>query len=198
MTEEVGRRLINGVWVTNVEAQGGSGGDGITRVTSDDDTVTITNPTGPTVDLSAGGGSGPVKFAEVTVSSAELLAIDTDAVTLVAGVPGKVLNPISGYVIFLPDTTPYNPADMNIVWFSRPTAPFDNAGWATVGAGGLIDQTTSIYGQIIGTSGQPYASLEGGYYEVEGAPIALEAGTAPTDGDGSLVVGIYYTEITAP
>ncbi len=46
MTEEVGRRLIDGVWVTNVESQGGGGGGGITRVTSDDETVTITNPTG--------------------------------------------------------------------------------------------------------------------------------------------------------
>jgi hypothetical protein len=59
VTEEVGRRLIDNVWVTNVESQGGSGGGGITRVTSDDETVTITNPTGPTVDLSANGGSQP-------------------------------------------------------------------------------------------------------------------------------------------
>lgn len=39
---------------------GGGGGGGITDITSEDDSVTITNPEGPTVDLSvAGGGGGP-------------------------------------------------------------------------------------------------------------------------------------------
>lgn len=43
-----------------VDAAGGGGG-GITEITSEDESVTITNPTGPTVDLSAsGGGSQPI------------------------------------------------------------------------------------------------------------------------------------------
>ncbi len=91
MTYEVGRRLIDGEWETNVESQGGGGGGGITRVTSDDETVTITNPTGPTVDLSAGGGSQPgaltsTEFLITEEATADNLshaitAVDTEAFT---------------------------------------------------------------------------------------------------------------------
>ncbi len=60
MTQEIVRALVNGVWVTEVASQGGGGGGGVTEITSTDMSVTITDPTGPTVDLSVSGGSQPV------------------------------------------------------------------------------------------------------------------------------------------
>ncbi len=58
MSTEIVRELVDGEWVTTVAA-GGGGGGGVSEITSQDMTVTITDPTGPTVDLSAGGGSQP-------------------------------------------------------------------------------------------------------------------------------------------
>lgn len=49
--------LANG-WII-IHSTGGGGG-GITEITSVDDSVTITDPTGPTVDLSVTGGSGTI------------------------------------------------------------------------------------------------------------------------------------------
>ncbi len=67
MTQEIVRALVNGVWVTEVANQGGGGSGGITEITSQDNSVTITDPTGPTADLSVSGGSQPnlirVEFA---------------------------------------------------------------------------------------------------------------------------------------
>ncbi len=59
MTQEIVRKLVNGVWETVVSDQGGGPGGGITEITSTDMSVTITDPTGPTVDLSVSGGSTP-------------------------------------------------------------------------------------------------------------------------------------------
>ncbi len=59
MTQEIVRELVDGVWVTRPKDQGGSPGGGITEITSTDMSVTITDPTGPTVDLSVSGGSPP-------------------------------------------------------------------------------------------------------------------------------------------
>lgn len=47
-------------------AGGGSGGGSVDEITSDDDTVTITDPTGPTVDLSVEGGGGGWPSADGT------------------------------------------------------------------------------------------------------------------------------------
>lgn len=66
------RRLIGGVWQYVTVSENGAGG-GITEVTSDDNTVTVTDPTGPSVDLSAAGGSLPAVIA-VTFTAAQISA----------------------------------------------------------------------------------------------------------------------------
>ncbi len=57
--ESVGNAMIE---LLQDLAEGGGGG-GITEITSTDMSVTITDPTGPTVDLSASGGSQPGALA---------------------------------------------------------------------------------------------------------------------------------------
>ncbi len=69
MSTEIVRELVDGEWVTTVAA-GGGGGGGISEITSTDMSVTVTDPTGPTVDLSASGGSQPA-WEAVTVPTDE-------------------------------------------------------------------------------------------------------------------------------
>lgn len=46
-------------WKTVVDSTGGAGSGTVSLITSDDASVTIANPAGPTVDLSVTGGGGP-------------------------------------------------------------------------------------------------------------------------------------------
>ncbi len=146
MTEEVARRLIDNVWVTNVEAQGGSGGGGITRVTSDDETVTITNPTGPTVDLSAGGGSQPgaaIAKGPYPVGHADFAgAAYLDPFTIFTPTVGQVVLGIwidpATWVAFNADAT-----NMNV----GQNLDFDNLpnGWINGGSGWNATQTADAW-----------------------------------------------------
>ncbi len=62
MTKEIVRELLNGEWVTAVR-DAGSGGGSVSEITSTDMSVTITDPAGPTVDLSASGSQpGSVRW----------------------------------------------------------------------------------------------------------------------------------------
>ncbi len=85
MTQEIVRKLVNGVWETVVADQGGGPGGGITEITSTDMSVTITDPTGPTADLSVSGGAQPdlirVPFAFDTAS----INVGVDVHTFAAG-----------------------------------------------------------------------------------------------------------------
>ncbi len=68
MTQEIVRELVGGVWVTRAVNQGGGPGGGITEITSTDMSVTITDPTGPTADLSVSGGSQTVLVSTITAT----------------------------------------------------------------------------------------------------------------------------------
>ncbi len=65
------RELVDGEWVTTVGSSGGGGG-GVSEITSTDMSITVTDPTGPTVDLSASGGSQAVGCVLVASSSLDL------------------------------------------------------------------------------------------------------------------------------
>lgn len=185
MTEEIGRRLINDVWVTNVEAQSGGGGGGITRVTSDDETVTITNPTGPTVDLSASGGSQPLKTATVLVTSAEILALDSVPVTIVAGVPGSMLIPLL------------------VSYSTDGGTPYTNGGSNRLLVGGRSVGGLGNFGTIISdpasspTGWDPMGSGDASTVFVDG-DIQLGAGDPNTDGDFDVTVTVLYQEVVVP
>ncbi len=74
MTKEIVRELLNGEWVTAVRDSGGAGGGSVSEITSTDMSVTITDPTGPTVDLSVPGGGGGATLISVTFSPADVAA----------------------------------------------------------------------------------------------------------------------------
>jgi hypothetical protein len=67
MTKEIVRELLNGEWVTAVR-DAGSGGGSVSEITSTDMSVTITDPTGPTVDLSVSGGSQTVRVIRLPIA----------------------------------------------------------------------------------------------------------------------------------
>lgn len=65
---------------------GGSGGGSVDEITSDDATVTITNPTGPTVDLSVPGAAGTV--TEITSEDASVTITNPDGPVVDLSVAG--------------------------------------------------------------------------------------------------------------
>ncbi len=197
MTEEVGRRLIDGVWVTNVEAQGGSGGGGITRVTSDDETVTITNPTGPVVDLSAGGGSQPVKSATVTLTSADILALDATPFVVVEGVADTVLIPITamstcdgeGKTLYTVTGGNFIETDQYGI-FQISFSKFD-----------LLLATGNDTGGSIGIEplGAAFPGGTAALVDTAGHSIRIvNLGGANTDGDFDVTVTVLYQEVAVP
>jgi hypothetical protein len=80
---DIVRRLVGGIWKTETGDSGGGGG--ITEIESTDASVTVTNPTGPVVDLAASGGSQPEwlmngdgsPFNEVAPSQEGAVYVDT-------------------------------------------------------------------------------------------------------------------------
>ncbi len=105
MTQEIVRALVNGVWVTEVSNQGGGGGGGVTEITSTDMSITVTNPSGPTVDLSASGGSQPIKVVRVPFTHSDA---NTNGVSIYTPTAGELL--IDAFIIVTTafnGTTPY-------------------------------------------------------------------------------------------
>ncbi len=79
MTQEIARRLVDGEWVTDVEAQGGGG-----------------------------GGSQAVTVSTVAVSSAEILELaDTTKQLVATQGAGKAIVPVSISTVYLAGGTPY-------------------------------------------------------------------------------------------
>jgi hypothetical protein len=90
----------------------GGGGGGITEITSDDDTVTVTNPEGPTVDLSVPSVAGSWPTTDGTGSGnlqAETASDDTVGYQLVddgtGGITLSTTNADAGNGIAIDDTT---------------------------------------------------------------------------------------------
>ncbi len=71
-TPEIVRIVQDGEWVTTVGSEGGGGGGGVEEITSSDMSVTITDPTGPTVDLSVSGGSQTVRFVRQEIAYTDI------------------------------------------------------------------------------------------------------------------------------
>jgi len=98
MTGIIRKKNPGDAWETVVD-DGGSGSGSVSEITSTDNSVTITDPTGPTVDLSVNGGSQPGAVRRLdlgVITAADLVA---GPVTLYEPDAGEVVGPVYLYAI---------------------------------------------------------------------------------------------------
>ena len=124
----------------------GSGGGSISEITSDDDSVTITDPEGPITDLSvAGGGGGVVSLSGtgLTNSPGDLLQTGGLEVQDASGGSGFTVSTANGVII--EDT---NAAGTSIV--ENGAGPLQ---LAAQGGGGITLNSTTLVPVTIGVNG---------------------------------------------
>lgn len=68
-------------WVPFAPPASSGGGGGITEIESTDGSITVTDPTGPTVDLTGAGGGGGIQFG--VTNSGSFLDVETNTGTIV-------------------------------------------------------------------------------------------------------------------
>ncbi len=166
-------------------AEGGGGG-GITEITSTDMSVTITDPTGPTVDLSATGGSTPgVIYKTFTAAeiAARWFADDSGAAVEIPEVPANAI--VFGYSELA------NDLDQNVS--SNPLLAYDSgASTADVLQNG--DQTTGNPLAFGGTYSTVYTLPAVSVIELvviasgKAAYAAFTGDDAPTTGSLTVVI----------
>lgn len=135
-----------------------------------------------------GGGSSVVQVVTRTITSAEILALNSTPVELVAAQVGKVLWPISAVFVFHPGATPYDvPADtLNVTT--------NNRGPGLRTADTLLTEVTERFVFMGGGDGTSYVvSLS----SVSGKSLIVDDGGGdPTTGDGTLTVTVLYHVLT--
>jgi hypothetical protein len=110
LRDHIGREVL-AVLADRAES---AGAGSITEITSDDASVTITDPTGPVVDLSAGGGAAVVQLATATLTDAQIKALHTTPVQVLAAPgAGKYIAVIAALVAC--DTTAASYTNVNSV-----------------------------------------------------------------------------------
>ncbi len=181
MTKEIVRELVNGEWVTAVR-DAGAGGGSVSEITSIDMSVTITDPTGPTVDLSVSGGLQPVSVASVTLDAADLGVIGDTGFQLVAAQTGKIIVPISATYQYVPGGTPYT-TESGVLRL-QVGASFYGASVAD----SLLAGTAGVSAESFGIdAGAPITDPV-----VSEALMLWDDTSSPTDGDGTLTVTVVY------
>ncbi len=152
------------------------------------------------------GGStgGGIQMARITVSSAHLLA--GDVVQIVAAPSaGSYVVPI--FVLFnykfggTAYTPPLSEPALLVFAGSSPAAPGGDVVWSVCDMAGVIDQLQDTIATAYQTSiGNPLPStatsdLTGGSVpeaDLDGQPLSFGVGAAPTLGNGTLVVTVWY------
>jgi hypothetical protein len=153
------------------------------------DGVTVTGDGTTKHPLSAGASAPAVKFASITLTSAELLALSTNPIIfLPAQGAGVIIGIVAVRAIFNFRTTPYTvPGGANF-GFQTPTSGGVNVNFPYAG---LVDQTESTYQDwpfLNPASGDTSQGLAGWINE----PLQI-IGSAPiTNGDGTLCIQIVY------
>lgn len=143
--------------------------------------VTPDNTTG---DITLPASSGTAKTVKVSLSSAQILALDTTPVTVVAGVAGKIIMPIKIYWRYTYGTIAYTGANMNLIY---------NASlWSTSIANTII-HTASNNGNIMATIATANLNLN----VPDGADIKINAISPITAGDGTMDVYFTYDIVDA-
>lgn len=156
-------------------------------VESFEGTWTMTTTGSPVTFTSPSAGGGGVQTAQVSLSSAQLLALNATPVLIVAAPgAGKVLSLLSVMYDYVFVTTPYTEADpVRLCYNSDPSLQID--------AGATFDGGTSVSSILINPSqsqtGGPTASLDN-------SAIWLAVPSAMTAGDGTLKVTANYLVLT--
>ena len=135
----------------------------------------------------------PIGIADVTLDSAEILALATTPIPIVKGAEGEVILPISCAVIYEPGTIDYTPAGAG-----------DQLNFIYHGFGGVFPFQVAETGFIDGTMVGGGFGIDIPYYNgltaasfsfVEGADIELTATANPTLGNGKLRVILVYQRV---
>ena len=138
-------------------------------------------------------GSSPYKSASVTLSAAQIIALGSTPVQIVAGVAGVYLSIQQAIIEYIFGGTPFTTASGAILIGNGTTGLDANDLQQT--ASGFLNQTESLVqdsgGQIIGNTPTPSATLNG-----EGIYCCGVNGWNVTGGNGSLKVTVIYSEIT--
>ena len=135
----------------------------------------------------SGGGGGLLSRA-TTLTSADILALDSTPVTVVPAVAGKVIVPVVIFGNYTFVTTAYSD---NGIWhiFNGPT--FAQSGFGASTATTILPLAAAESRQSVQLT--PYQ--DGGEQSALniGQPLRVELAAAVTTGDGTGVVTIWYT-----
>lgn len=130
--------------------------------------------------------SGVIEVVTRTLTSVEILALNTTPIELVAAVPGKIIWPVEAWAILSAGATPYIVTGDLLIYHDI------NIGVLSDGGLGLLGQADDFFIDLTlnvtpGTAwGEPLVSIEG-------LPLLLTSGgDDPTDGDGTLEVTVLY------
>jgi len=184
-------------WAYNPNPGGGGSGT-VTSITCG--TGATCSPTNITTTgiISASGGSSAFSSATVTVTSAQLKALNTTAVQLVAGVAGHYFSPIQATVEYVFGGTAYTMVGGSS--FSIGIGATPNVAEVLLGvfsATGFVDQTSSQVVTVpIAAAGAP--GQINAVSDVTGLGIYLETTGlgSLTLGDGTLKITVIYQNTT--
>lgn len=138
-----------------------------------------------------GGGAAVVQVSTVTLSSAQILALGTTPVTLVAAVAGKIIVPVSMCTVLTYGTTTYVETGSPRA-FIGPT--FGGSGWGSIVSGVAIPGTnnSAAISDVTGSLAGDREALT----LLTGQPLRLDENNAVTTGDGTLAITTTYYLVT--
>jgi hypothetical protein len=135
--------------------------------------------------VDANSGVSVIKNIKVTLSSAQILALNTTPVELVPAVTGKLLVPQFLFQKYNHVSTPYTTSGLFRIGLGSITLGFAAFGAVITSADNAQGLNNFVYSQS--TSGLTYQNL----------PLIIGATSAnPTGGDGTLDLYLTYLEVT--
>jgi hypothetical protein len=141
--------------------------------------------------VAGGGGAQAVLTATVPLTSADILALATTPITVVAGVPGKVIVPVLFFGLFTPVTATYSAVG---TWriFTGPT--FGSSGFGALAATDVVKLDATVATHSIQLT--PYS--DGGEAATlnTGQPLRVDLAGAVTTGDGTATIAVWYTLVS--
>lgn len=150
------------------------------------------------------------QIASITLSSAQIKTLNSSVgVDIVAGQHGKMLVPVLALLQMKVGNTPYTITDPSSDFLAIGYGPPDTVGDQTFGAqtdsgvGALLTATQNNI-QVLGfnalqsSTTTPIASVADRQTTLSGAPLTIwfSDANSPTDGDGTLVVTVFYAVVT--